>query len=67
MVKIYKNRFGFTAFSKYWQFSMDINQWYFLPSIEFKNFDSYFIIIGFLCFQVLIIKRKEHKDGNKNN
>lgn len=64
MVKIYKNKVGFSAFSKSWQFCMDINQWYFLPSIEFKNHDSYFLIIGFLCFHLLIIKRKEHKDGN---
>lgn len=67
MVKIYKNRFGFSVFSKCWQFCMDIHQWYFLPSIKFQNFHDYFFIIGFLCFQLLIIKRKEHEDGNKNN
>lgn len=67
MVKIYKNRFGFSVHSKIWLFSMDINEWYFLPSIVFKNFDCYILIIGFLCFHLLILKRKEHEDGDKNN
>jgi hypothetical protein len=50
-MEIYKNRAGFSIFGKQHSFfSMDINQWYFLPSIEFRNFDTYRLTIGFLCF-----------------
>lgn len=59
-MNIYKNRAGFSVYGKkYSFFSMDINQWYFLPSIEFRNFDNYRLTIGFLCFHFCWCKWKK--------
>ena len=57
--RINKHRYGWCIqFTQHVFFVADVNDWYFIPSIEFHRYAGvkHFVVFAFLCFKLSICK-----------